>query len=183
MISTCIPTSLASLLYSSLMYATVYSTLQRLTHRNQHVHIPAFSCLQPLHAPFTVFSVAANGNPTFLSFSVRNLWSLPWIPLRLSEPMAHLSSQNIENLLLLTTFVAMQPPSPGLLRWLCTWSPYTATRVVRLKCTPELSLLQTFQGISTFLSWLLHNIVPLTSLTRPPTITPLLPPSARNVGK
>ena len=37
MISACIPTSLASLLYSSLMYAVVYSALQRLTHQNQHV--------------------------------------------------------------------------------------------------------------------------------------------------
>ena len=105
---------------------------------------PNFRLPSTLHSPFTVFSVAANGNPMFLSFSVRNLQSLPWIPLCLSEPMARLSSQNIENLLLLTTFIAMQPPSPGLVQWLCTWSPYTATRVVLLKCTSELSLLQTF---------------------------------------
>lgn len=161
MISTCIPTSLASLLYSSLMYATVYSTLQRLTHRNQHVHIPAFSCLQPLHAPFTVFSVAANGNPTFLSFSVRNLGvfldSLP-----ASEPWLICLHRTSKICYFSPPLLLCSHSSPGLLR-LCTWSPYTATRVVRLKCTPELSLLQTFQGISTFLSWLLHNIVPLTS--------------------
>lgn len=115
--------------------------------------------------------------------SVWKLQSHPWIPLFLSEPMAHLSSQNIENLLLLITFTAMQPPSPGLLQWLCTWSPYTATRVVLLKCASELTLLQTSQDTSPFLSRLLHNLVPLTSLTCPPTITPLRPTSARNVGK